>query len=81
MCTNPEVEGYNSWQCRLYRAWPRGAYYLFNFNAAIRAAHLGQCGEDDALCLEAARAPWAEMQAAAEAHYDRSEDCAFTTFV
>ncbi len=81
MCNTPEVEGYGSWQCQLYRLWPRGAYYLFNFNSSMRAAHLGQCGEDDALCLDAARAPWAEMQAAAETHYDRSADCTFTTFM
>ncbi|MEZ5568072.1 MAG: DUF3604 domain-containing protein [Halioglobus sp.] len=81
MCNTPEVEGYNSWQCRLYRYWPRGAYYLFNYYSSMQASHLGQCGEGGERCLEAARAPWAEMQAAAETHYDRSEDCSFTTFI
>lgn len=81
MCNTPEVEGYRSWQCRLYRHWPRGAYYLFNFYSSMKASHLGQCGEDGRLCLDAARAPWREMQAAAETHYDRSADCSFTTFI
>jgi hypothetical protein len=25
MCNSPEVAGYSSWQCLLYRHWPRGA--------------------------------------------------------
>ena len=81
MCTNPDVSGYGSWQCRFYRAWPRGAYYLFNYMAAMRASHLGMCGDDGERCLAAALAPWQEMQDAAETHYDRSSECAFTTFV
>ncbi len=81
MCANPEVSGYGSWQCRFYRAWPRGAYYLFNYMAAMRASHLGMCGDDGERCLAAALAPWQEMQEAAESHYDRSADCSFTTFV
>ncbi|WP_347136751.1 DUF3604 domain-containing protein [Parahaliea mediterranea] len=81
MCNNPELEGHNAWQCLVYRHWPRAAFYLFNYMSAIEASHLGLCGEDDALCLAAARGPWGEMQAAAEDYYDRSADCEFTTFV
>lgn len=81
MCNNPELEGHNSWQCLVYRHWPRAAFYLFNYMSAIEASHLGLCGENDALCLAAARGPWQEMQDAAEDYYDRSADCEFTTFV
>lgn len=81
MCNDPGLEGYGSWQCLVYRHWPRAAYYLFNYMSSVKASHLGLCGEDDRLCLAAARGPWQEMQAAAEAHYDRSEACEFTTFV
>ncbi len=81
MCNTPTVEGYDSWQCMVYRNWPRGAYYLFNYFSSVRASHLGMCGEGGRLCLEAARAPWQEMQVAAEQHYDRSADCRFTSFV
>ena len=81
MCNTPEVEGYNSWECKVYRNWPRGAFYLFNFMATMRQTHLGLCGEDDALCLRAALKPWQEMQEAAERYYDRSSECSFTTFV
>ncbi|NND68558.1 MAG: DUF3604 domain-containing protein [Halioglobus sp.] len=81
MCNTPGVEGHNSWQCILYRNWQRGAYFLFNYMASMQATHMGQCGKDDALCLDAARVPWAEMQEAAEAHYDRSPACSFTSFI
>lgn len=81
MCNTPEVEGYNAWECKLYRAWPRSAYYLFNIMASVRQTHLGLCGKDDALCLRAALKPWQEMQQAAERYYDRSSECQFTTFV
>ena len=81
MCNTPEFEGYNSWQCLIYRHWSRGAYYLFNYMATIEQSHLGQCGDDDELCLRAALQPWQATQQAAEDFYDRSADCAFTTFV
>ena len=81
MCNTPEFEGYNSWQCLIYRHWSRGAYYLFNYMATIEQSHLGQCGNNDELCLRAALQPWQATQQAAEDFYDRSADCAFTTFV
>ncbi len=81
MCNSPEVEGYSSWQCLFYRHFPRGAFYLFNYMATMQATHMGQCGEDGELCLQASMAPWAEMQEAAEEHYDRSSECNFTAFV
>ena len=74
MCNLPSVAGFSSWQCHLYRHWPRGAYYLFNYMATMEQAHLGMCGEQGELCLEAALEPWQEMQQAAEKYYDRSAD-------
>jgi hypothetical protein len=81
MCNSPQVEGYGSWQCLLYRHWPRGAYYLFNYMATMQATHMGMCGENGARCLQAAMDPWQDMQQAAEKHYDRSGSCDFTAFV
>ena len=81
MCNSPKVEGYSSWECKLYRTWPRGAYYLFNAMSGLRMSHLGLCGENDEICLRAAQVPWQEMQRAAERYNDRSADCQFTTFV
>ncbi len=81
MCETPEVEGYNSWECTIYRNWPRAAFYLFNAMSGMRIQHLGLCGKNDELCLNAALKPWQEMQEAAEHYYDRSAGCTFTTFV
>ena len=81
MCNSPGMQGYSSWQCLLYRYWPRGAYYLFNYMATMQATHMGLCGDNGERCLEAALQPWAETQEAAEQHYDRSAGCQFTTFV
>lgn len=39
------------------------------------------CGANGQTCLKAAKTPWRDIQAAAEAHYDKSENCSFTTFV
>lgn len=81
ICNSPELEGYDAWECRVYRNWPRAAFYLFNYMAGMQQTHLGMCGDDDQICLRAALEPWREMQDAAEQYYDRSEDCTFTTFM
>ncbi len=81
MCTVPAVAGYGSWQCRIYRAWPRAAFYLFNYMATMQHTHLGMCGENGERCRTAALDPWREMQDAAQTYYDGSADCRFTTFV
>jgi hypothetical protein len=43
-----------------------------------RFAYCGPNGQD---CLEAAKTPWGDIQRAAEAFYDRSDDCRFTTLL
>ena len=80
ICNTPSLAGYGSLVCRIYRRWPRAAFFWMNFTAA-RAKRAGFCGEDGAVCLAASRAPWAEIQDAAEAAYDRSSACSFTSFV
>lgn len=77
ICNSPDDEGYGSWQCKLYRHWPRGAFFLFNTQAA-RAVRMGFCGEDGEYCRQAAMRPWQDIQLSAEAANDR---CAFTSFV
>lgn len=42
---------------------------------------LPYCGLNGERCLEAAKTPWQDTQRAAEAFYDRSSTCRFTTFV
>ncbi len=80
ICLDPSQRGYGSWQCRLYRGWPRGAFFLFNTKAAM-AGRLGFCGEDGEYCRQAALRPWQDIQTSAEVAYDRSDDCEFTSFV
>lgn len=46
-----------------------------------RIPRLPYCGLNGERCLEAAKTPWRDTQRAAEAFYDRSDACRFTTFV
>ncbi|SMF94835.1 Protein of unknown function [Methylomagnum ishizawai] len=43
--------------------------------------HLPMCVDGEANCFEGERRVWDEIQAAAEAYYDRSSECSFTTFI
>ena len=86
ICSSPGLDGYDSWICRIYRAYPRVAFFVMNYrvsrgDAAEPPARFAFCGADGAGCLDAARMPWREIREAAEAAYDRSPDCRFTTFV
>ena len=80
ICQTPNVEGYDSWQCLVYRKHPRVAFFLFNTQSS-RAKRLGLCGDDGELCWAASLRPWQEIQQAAEDAYDRNETCEFTSFV
>ena len=77
ICTTKDMAGYDSTMCRIYRGWPRLAFFLMN----SRRTPFGFCGEDQELCKRADVLPWTDMQNAAEAAYDRSAACKFTTFV
>lgn len=109
ICTNVDEPGYDSLECRFYRAQPDNAFVVFNlfgpgftgipkipvplpalsflsqlsplFGDGEQILRLPYCGLNGERCLQAARTPWRDMQAAAEAAYDRSSDCAFTSFV
>ncbi len=83
LCQSPGAPGYDSLVCRIARRWPRLAYLIVNsqIHDVRDARRYSFCGEGGRLCLEAAAAPWAEIRAAAEAFYDRSAACSFTTFV
>jgi hypothetical protein len=83
ICLTPGLPGHGSLICRIYRGWPRVAFFLMNSHSsgAERPVRYGFCGAGGAGCREAARTPWREMQQAAEDAYDRSSACSFTTFV
>jgi hypothetical protein len=78
VCNSPGTPGYDSTVCLIYRGWPRLAFFFMNARGTPRFSF---CGEDGRDCLAAAGGPWREMQEAAEAAYDRSGACRFTTFV
>ncbi|MCG8587738.1 MAG: DUF3604 domain-containing protein [Proteobacteria bacterium] len=83
LCRSPDDPAAGSLMCRVYRRWPRVAYYLMNARVTRSETpnRFGFCGDDGRRCLEAARGPWREMQEAAEAAYDRTSACRFTSFV
>ncbi|MFQ5417647.1 MAG: DUF3604 domain-containing protein [Myxococcota bacterium] len=80
ICNTPGLPGHGALVCRIYRRWPRAAFFWMNFTAA-RGERAGFCGDGGAVCLDASRAPWRETREAAAAANDRSTDCSFTTFV
>lgn len=80
ICRTPDAKGYDSVPCRIYRRWPRLAFFLINGKMADNGG-FSFCGENQKICLDAASGPWQEIRAAAEAAYDRSPECAFTSFV
>jgi hypothetical protein len=83
ICRSPELSGYESIVCRIYRRWPRLAFFMMNSRATyVRDPdRYSFCGPNAVNCLEASRGPWKSIIEAAEGAYDRSAECAFTTFV
>ena len=80
MCTDSDSQYFNNLTCRLYREFPRLSYFYINAKASLGKS-LGMCGNDRELCLAEAQVPWSQTIEAAEKHYDRSEDCKFTSFI
>ena len=86
ICSSPGLDGYDAWICRIYRDYPRVAFFVLNFrasrgDAAEPPTRFDFCGAGGERCLEAARTPWREIREAAEAAYDRGPECRFTSLV
>lgn len=82
MCSTPGLPGYDGYTCWLARRFPALGYGLINsLFAAVPPRRFAFCGEDGARCRAQARAPWLDIQRAAEEAYDRSAACSFTSFV
>ncbi len=92
ICTNPNNADYNAPECIFYRQSPDQAFVFFNLfgpgtpglpdaDGGKSVPRLPYCGVNGERCLEAAKTPWRDIQRAAEAYYDRSDECRFTTFV
>jgi hypothetical protein len=81
VCRTPGAPGHDAWLCRLYRRFPRVAFFVMNARYSAGGERFGFCGEGGAGCLAAARTVWQDTRDAAEGAYDRSAACRFTSFV
>ena len=82
ICRSPGSPGYHHWQCYLLRWLPSVALVvLMGQIAAEDGENLALCGKDKARCRRQASLAWDDIVASAEAAYDRSADCSFTTFI
>jgi len=77
LCNTPGSAAYTAFTCKVYRRWPRLAFFFMSGRSSPRFRF---CGADGRACLEAARGPWREMRDAAEAANDRSSACRFSAF-
>ena len=81
ICRTPGLPGHDSMVCRLFRNFPRVAFFVMNARYSLLQSRWGFCGDDNEHCLAAAGIVWDEHRHAAEEAYDRSTRCEFTTFV
>lgn len=81
-CTTPGADGYDDPTCITYRDDPDLSFLGLNAWLAREpgsTAYPPVCGADG--CADAAALGWREVRDAAEAAYDRTSACTFTTFV
>ncbi len=82
-CTTPGADGYDSPDCQTYRGESYAAARKFGLMLTAgtprRAADI--CGADGQGCRVPAGEVWQRIQQAANAAYDRSAQCSFTSFV
>ncbi len=80
ICQQPELPGHDSLVCRVARRFPALGYALINGHVYANdpPSRFSFCGEDGALCREAALGPWKVIREAAREHNDA---CQFTSFV
>ena len=83
LCRISGSASYETPFCADYRADERqGMMMLGQVIATETPIRVGEvCGADGGVCLAAAKGPWKRLIEAAEAAYDRSEACSFTSFV
>ena len=85
-CTNEQSPAHDSFDCQIMRGRPLAgttaagdALIRRVLSGAIREPG-GMCGTGASVCREYAGHAWRRTVAAAEAHQDRTEACAFTAF-
>ncbi len=80
VCTNPEMENYNSDTCKGIRNGDMQPFQDIFAGLAVSPPkrQVGICGKDGASCLDAIEGPWLRIQQAANDHYEPGK---FTSFV
>jgi hypothetical protein len=84
LCQDPSSEAYDDPDCVVFRDDPDLAFFRLNANLSNpprSASYPALCGDGGQACIEAGMDVWGSVQEAAEAAYDRSEACEFTSFV
>jgi hypothetical protein len=83
-CEDPTSAAYETDGCVQFREQPDQAFLFLNAAVARPPQAVGPprlCGVDGVDCIGPARDVWAELRDVAAAAEDRSDACAFTTFV
>ncbi|MBL9028151.1 MAG: DUF3604 domain-containing protein [Myxococcales bacterium] len=83
-CTTPGSAEYDAGACQAYRDDPDGSFFGFNLRIAFdqsSAENTTPCTPEEGGCKESVTAAWTEIQESAEAAYDRTDACTFTSFV
>lgn len=82
LCTTPGSAGYDSQSCQDYRDDPVGTADAWGDGLTQQPPQPpAVCAPGNTTCYAASATLWGETQAAAEAAYDRSAACSFTSFV
>ncbi len=84
VCSSPENPGYDHSNCHTFRENPIGAFGTINSLLADppdEATYPEVCGPENQGCAEDEMVIWQQIRDAAEAAYDRTDACTFTTFV
>lgn len=84
LCSTPGSAAYDDPGCVMFRESPDTAFIVINGATTQplgEAAWPDLCGPEGADCVSAGTQVWQELQDAAEAAYDRSDSCGFTSFV
>lgn len=81
-CLTPGSAAFDSESCKTFRAGGAAAQTTFGIATTNPSPSRLEdvCGADGQTCLAHASTVWRRMLDAAEAAYDRSENCTFTTF-
>ncbi|MCY3939980.1 MAG: DUF3604 domain-containing protein [Gammaproteobacteria bacterium] len=83
LCADPDSAAYASRSCDAIRKGGPTAILVLvrGLSRDIPERSQDICGEDGRRCLDAARTYWERTREMAEAAYDRSSSCGFTSFV